>query len=190
MAADPIDFTTIAAVKLHLGVTVATDDAILQSWVTGASAWLLSVLSRPIKTASYTETKNGGGGDRIWLRNGPVTGITSLKIDGLTIPAATVGGTDSGWLWNNEDDQVLALRGYTFTRARSNVVVAYVAGFAAVPADIERACVSIVAWRYKEKDRIGHASKTAGTETVAFQTTATAADVKVLLDQYRRVVPA
>ena len=42
-------------------------------------------------------------------------------------------------------------------------------------------------FRSKEKDRIGHSSKTVNGETVAFQTSDVPADVKTLMNNWRKV---
>jgi hypothetical protein len=88
------------------------------------------------------------------------------------------------------DRKTIRLRGLVFTKADFNVSVVYKTGWATVPPPLERAAVEIVAWRYKEKDRIAQSSKGVGQETVSFSQDEAPKDAMRVLDQYRNVVPA
>jgi hypothetical protein len=68
------------------------------------------------------------------------------------------------------------------------VRLAYTAGYAAIPAEIEQACIALVALRYKERDRIGHVSKSLAGETVAFSQKDMSDDIKTALLAYKSVV--
>jgi hypothetical protein len=183
------DLTTLANVKAYLSPPLVTtaDDALLSRLVTAASQFIQSWLNRTIATATYSETRNGAGGTRLFLRNRPVTAIASLTIDGVAIAPSSQPPTGDGYLF---DDSSLYLIGHCFTRGAQNVSVHYTAGFAATPPEIEQACIALVALRYKERDRIGQGSKNVGGETVSFQQKDMPADVATILDQYRNVVPA
>jgi hypothetical protein len=182
------DLTTLANVKAWLSPPLATttDDALLQRLVTAASQFIQVWLDRTIAAQAYTETRDGHGGARLVLRNRPVTAVTSLVVDGVAIPPSTAPGA-AGYRF---DDVSLGLVGHAFTRGFQNVVVGYTAGYAATPPDIEQACIALVALRYKERDRIGHVSKSLAGETVTFTQKDLPADVATLLAQYRNVVPA
>ena len=183
------DLTTLANVKAYLSPPLVTtaDDALLSRLVTAASQFIQSWLNRSIASASYSETRNGAGGTRLFLRNRPVTAISSLTIDGVAIAPSAPAPTGDGYLF---DESSLYLIGHCFTRGAQNVSVHYTAGFAATPPEIEQACIALVALRYKERDRIGQGSKNVGGETVSFQQKDMPADVATILDQYRSVVPA
>lgn len=182
------DLTTLANVKAYLSppLTTTADDALLARLITAGSAFIQSWLNRSIATASYSETRNGGGGTRLFLRNRPVTAIAALSVDGVAIAPSNPAPTGAGYLF---DDSSVYLVGHCFTKGAQNVTVQYTAGFAATPPEIEQACIALVALRYKERERIGHASKTLAGETVAFQQKDMPADVATLLDQYRNLVP-
>lgn len=176
---------TVDQVKQWLGMSGEKDDALLERLVNAASAAIETYLSRTILSASYTETRHGSGTDALMLRRGPVTAVSALTIDGISVPAST-GPSVYGWVF---DEYALYLRGGTFPRGRNNVVVSYTAGYAAVPADIVDACVQWTGMRYRERDRIGHASKQLAGEVVSFDLKDMPANVKTVLNQYRRVVP-
>lgn len=172
------DLTTLANVKAYLGLTATGDDVLLGNLITGASAWLKSVLNRDIVSTTYTETISGTGTSALILSNYPVTAVGSLAINGVAVAPSAFVFDDLG---------ITLLDGAKFPYQPAAVSVTYTAGFVDVPWDIAQACVEIVAWRYKEKDRIGHASKSVNGEVVAFQTTDVPADVKTLISNWRKV---
>jgi len=82
------------------------------------------------------------------------------------------------------------LRGYVFTRRAQNVIFTYTAGYAVTPPDIDQACVELVSQRYRERVRIGEVSRAlGGGETVTYSQQDMSDDVKLLLSQYRALVP-
>jgi hypothetical protein len=182
---DPRDLTTLAGLKAWLNLTSTADDDLLQSLVTAASVFIETWLGRPILLGRYTEIRDGTGGRVMSLANGPVVSVMGLSIDGVTIPPST-GPTTPGYLVGATR---IALVGYRFTPRLGNVVIAYTAGYAAVPPDVAQACNELCAMRYRERDRIGLASKGLAGETTSFQVRDMPADVATLLQQYRKVVP-
>ena len=57
------------------------------------SAWVPSVeLNQGVLSASYTETRDGTGGTRMYMKNSPITAITSVTVDGVVIPARSALG--------------------------------------------------------------------------------------------------
>jgi uncharacterized phiE125 gp8 family phage protein len=174
------DFTTISDVKAYLGITSATDDALLTRLIAAASQWIRSNLNRDITSQAYTDKLDGTGTSRVILSQFPVTAVTSVTVDGTDQAASNIAFRDA---------TVALTDGTKFTKGFANVVVTYTAGYATTPGDIAQACIELVAWRYKEKDRIGHASKTIAGEVVAFQTQDVPNDVKTLLNNWRKVVP-
>lgn len=182
------DLTTLANVKAYLSPPLATtaDDALLSRLITAASGFIQNWLNRTIASATYTDTRNGTGGTRLFLRNRPVTAVASVTVDGVAIPLGGPQPTTGGYLF---DDSSVYLIGYSFTKGAQNVVVQYTAGYATVPFEIEQACIAFVVLRYKERDRIGQVSKNLGGEVVSFQQKDMPPDVATLLDQYRNVVP-
>jgi hypothetical protein len=167
----------------------ATDDALLARLVTAASQFIQTWLGRQIGLSDWIEIRDGNGGQRLAFANFPVTQVWSLSIDGLAIPPAPAGGGfGAGYVFSPTE---LALRGYVFTRRAQNVAVTYTAGYASVPPDIAQACVELVCQRYRERGRIGEASKALMSgETVTFSQKDMSDDVKTLLAQYRAVAPA
>src|SRR5215469_1463317 len=144
------DLTTLANVKAYLSppLTTTADDALLTRLVTSASQFIQTWLGRTIAQTSYSETRNGQGGTRLFLRNRPVVSVVSLTVDGIAI-APAAGPGQPGYLF---DDNSIYLSGTAFTRGQQNVAVTYTAGYVATPPELEQACIALVALRYKERD--------------------------------------
>ena len=119
--------------------------------------------------ADFTEARDGQG-DGVILRNWPVTSVTSVSVDGTTIPAATT-ATASGWLLDSESNGV-RLRGYTFTRGIQNVVIVYKAGLTSghrILGALEHAALVTAATWWKRRSHVDLASTSAnGIQTQSF----------------------
>jgi len=179
------DLTTLANVKGWFAPPLITtaDDALLTRLVTAASQFIQSWLDRTLAQQGYTETRDGGGGSSLAFANTPVSAVSALAIDGIAIPPAS-DAVSPGYAFSATR---LYLRGYAFTRGVRNVTLSYTAGYAATPPEVEQACIELVALRYKERDRIGHVSKSLAGETVSFSQKDMSDDIKTLLSLYRRV---
>jgi hypothetical protein len=182
MGAAAGDLSTLANLKTYLGLTQAGDDPLLQRLLSAGSKGIQNWLNRTIASAAYTDTRNGTGHRTLLLSNYPVTAVTSVTVDTIVIPQAT-SPLVAGWLF---DQFGLYLNGYSFTKGFQNVVVVYTAGYAAVPTDLEEACIEWVANKYKEKDRLGQVSKNLAGEIVTFSIKDIPPATRVVLESYRK----
>jgi uncharacterized phiE125 gp8 family phage protein len=181
------DLTTLADVKAYLKITNTTDDAVLNRLITAASTFMRSWLNRDITQQTYTETRDGRGSTKLAMKNYPVTAVSSLAIDGLTIPQSTT-VTTPGWCLD-DSGILIQLRGgvYFFSKGMQNVTVTYTAGFATVPYDIAQCCIEMVAYRYKESDRIGVSAKTLAGEVISYSQRDVPPASLTIMTQYKRV---
>lgn len=177
------DLCAATDVQAFLSLAAGQDDALLGVLCTRASAFVQNMLNRKLLTASYTGTFSGRGNNRIGLPNYPITAVASVTVDGVAIPAAT-GALDAGFLF---DENLVYLRGYCFSRGVQNVVIVYTAGFAEVPADVQQACVEIVAAKYKRRTELHVSGKTLNGETINFSQADVPASAKAALNSYKRV---
>jgi hypothetical protein len=153
------DLVTLADVKAYLGGDLqSNDDGVLARLITAASAYFVTACARPIWAQSYSELYDGKGGDRLYLRQTPVIGVTSLSIDGISIQQSSV-FHQAGWRLNGN---VISLFGQWFRRGTANVAVTYTAGYATPPADVAEAVMELVGLRYRGKDRLGKLSESMG----------------------------
>lgn len=175
------DLTTLASVKAtipNLGA-VTTYDALLGRLITAASSWICSYLNRDILATTYVQTLDGNGSASLQVGQYPITALAALTVDGLDMKAYAV--------FNR---RMIRLTYGRFTRGVANVHVTYTAGYATVPPDLEQSCIELVAWRFRERERIGLASKSlqTGGEVESYQTTDVPASVKTNLNNWKKVV--
>ncbi len=186
------DLTTLANLRSWASIKNTDDDALLERLITSVSARIETYCSRSFDQLGYLESYDGKGTSALPLKNFPIVAVSSLTIDGTSVPAAPdpspANPSPNGYRFS---DTMLSLVGglYQFCRGYQNVLVAYTAGFAAIPADVEQACIEWCAMRYRERDRIGHRSKSIQGETVSFDIGAMSASVKEALRPFVRVTP-
>ena len=153
------DLISLAEVKAYLGGDLqSNDDAVLSRLIAAASAFFVAACSRPILVQSFSETYDGKGNGRLYLRQTPVIAVSSLSIDDIAVEQATSPG-QSGWRLNGN---VILLLGQCFNRDLANVAVSYTAGYATPPADIVEAVAELVGLRYRGRDRLGKTSESMG----------------------------
>jgi hypothetical protein len=180
------DLTTVAAVKQWLGIKEATtDDTLLASLVSGVSRWIQKWLSRTIATAILRrDAERQREGCSLPGQHSDHRGLERRR-QRRGDPGAHV-GPGSGYTF---DEDAIYLVGYCFTKGVQNVQLGYTAGFASTPEDLELATKKLVGMSYREKDRIGQSSKGLQGEQTNFIVKDLPADVELILDRYKRVVP-
>jgi uncharacterized phiE125 gp8 family phage protein len=180
------DLTTLHSAKQWLNLTT-TDvaDELLERLITAASQFIISLMDRQIASQNYTEIRDGHGGQALVFANYPVTAITLVKVSGKVIPPAA-DALNSGYRSNGK---LLMLQGYQFTRGLGNVELAYTAGFAATPPELEQACLELMAVRYKERDHIGQEAASMQGQNVTFSTKDMPDSVKTIVQHWSKVVP-
>jgi uncharacterized phiE125 gp8 family phage protein len=178
------DLVSLANVKSWLAITATTDDTLLTRLVTAVSQFIQTWINRDLASQAYSEIRNGHGGTVMSFRDFPVTAVSSVVIDGNSIPLAP----DTVSLGYRFTETSLILQGYVFTRGAANVQISYTAGYASIPTEIEQACIELVSLRYRERDRIGHASKSLAGETVQFIVKDMPDSVRTILQNYKKVI--
>lgn len=181
------DLITLNEVKpwLSIEVTNHNSDTLLSSLISAASGWVSNWINRDILSASYYAILDGSGSNRQMLGDYPITAVSSLKINGNTIPQA-VGFYDNGFRF---DDKSIILKGYRFERGASNIEVSYTAGYATVPQDLKQVTIELVGYKFKEMTRIGLGSKGIAGETTVFDMKDLKEHSKNLLNNYNKVIP-
>jgi hypothetical protein len=153
------DLISLADVKAYLGGDLqSNDDAVLCRLIAAASTFFITACGRPILAESFSETYDGKGNGRLYLRQTPVIAVQSLTIDGIAVEQAASPGLP-GWRLNGN---VILLFGHWFNRSLANVAVTYTAGYATLPADIVEAVAELVGLRYRGRDRLGKMSESMG----------------------------
>ncbi len=130
-------------------------------WVTGRQPDLF------VSQTSFTEVRDGNGSNVMWLLNDPIISVSSVIVNGQTIPAST-GYGNGGWFIQQNADSI-AIRssanyiGFpfphatrSFVRGKGNVTISYTAGYSTLPPDLylatEKACTVIWNRRLREDE--------------------------------------
>lgn len=179
------DLTTASDVRAFVGVKSDQDDELIGALVSAASEAVKSWLSRDILSQPYTRIFHGHGGYDLVMPEYPVTAVSSVAIDGISVPAAAAYG-QPGYRF---DENQVWLTGYRFTKGFGNVSVTWQAGYPSVPRDIAEAVRELVSLVYKERERIGMSSKSVQGETTAYIVKEMPDRVRMILQPYRKVVP-
>jgi hypothetical protein len=179
------EFATPQELKDYLGVNNANSDSVLTSLLTQISAAIRQYISRDVyPVGSFSVVLDGNGRSVINVADFPIISISSMSIDGVTVPArATPKGC--GYVF---DSSRVMLQGYTFTRGMANVSLSFTAGFSVIPADLKLACLEWAGTAFKERDRLGVSEKTFTNETTKFNTDIPK-KVRATLEQWKAVVP-
>jgi hypothetical protein len=133
-------FTTLDSVKnwRSPSITTTTDDDEISRVIVASSRFILNNLQRPsLLSKSYSEIRDGYGGNTLVLRQWPATSIQAVSSFGQVIPAATSFNA-SGYLFDVWDgvsagaQQRLVARGYGLARGPASISLSYTAGYLVV----------------------------------------------------------
>lgn len=171
------DLTTLASVKLELGITDTTDDAWLTEQIHQASQQFATMCNRIFGEETLTDRFNTPwcyGGPLILSRI-PVTEIISVT-EGTTVlsPTDVEFDVESGMLFRHLPNSYI--RSHWFGGV---VAVTFVAGYqllGTLPYDVERACNLIIKGRVsaRERDPLVRSEAIPGVMSIDYSTGSTA----------------
>lgn len=172
MAVRAQDLTTLATVKLELGIAtgVTTYDTVLERFIAVAtdaiekhcrrSFYQLSVSAEPVK---------GHGGVRLIVARTPIVSVSAITINGATVDSSSYSIEDaearllykeSGWQWTAVLQGELAAPIQRAGTEQSLYLVTYVGGYLTptqgsrtLPYDVEQASIDTVVSLYRNRGR-------------------------------------
>lgn len=189
---------TLADVKTALNVTSSDKDTLISALIVAASRWIEGHCQRTFASTSYTEVFSPGRDGRI-LRSGtvvrprqyPIISVTSLHessvrtFDATSLLPATDYAIGQGSLTVEllDDGTTIALQG-----GQRTVQLIYVAGYATIPGDLQRAAVMLAVHLYHKADRQKQnvASESLGGVTVSYLNETMPKEAQAIVDRYRR----
>lgn len=136
--------------KTYLGITTASEDALLTMLLDSANDFVEGYIGREIASASYTEYFDGDGQREILLNNYPVASITSFEENTgtLNVPVWTAIDASTYKLSPNVGKIFM----YCFKRRGfQNYKVVYTAGYTTIPGDIKLATLKIASGYYNRR---------------------------------------
>jgi hypothetical protein len=127
----PLDSTLLLAYTggAYVGVT----QPLVERLISATSAYIQNYISRMVASTTYLQTFNGQAMPTMVLPQWPVTSISLLQADGLTIearaPLVTPSVYNNGFGYTFQPPGQVALTGYLFPRGYNNVTVEWVGGY-------------------------------------------------------------
>lgn len=178
------DLATLTQLKQDLNIANSNDDVQLQRILDEISGWFLNQINRgSLLNATYNERRNGNGGDSIVPRYYPLTAVSSITINGTTIPASP-DGVQSGFI--NDEWTIYLVGCYRFLRGRQNIVLNYTAGYATVPPEVERGVLDQCIFTFRRLPKLGTITQTLqGFTTATFSQKEMAPGLQSLIDSYK-----
>lgn len=204
-AANAIDLVLLSDVKAWLKIAQSNtdDDGLLQICITGFSRYVLNRTGRTsFGIETYTEIIDGNGAQQLFLRNYPITSVTSVTIGSYSAPQST-GLTIPGWYIDGHQKSIVmrslggsfqmvpySISPQFFYQGRGNIQVIYTAGYAFLPEDLYEACMETIAVIYARKDWKDMLSRAlaiqGGSGTTAFRKEFLAPGVDEIIRFYQR----
>lgn len=173
-----INLDTTALAPYVSGGFASPDDLILTDLITAFSGWIQGQMRRSLAAADYTEIHDGDGTNTLLVRHSPLLSVTSVTVNDRVIAQSTAWNV-AGWV---VQDDLITLRFDRFSEGVANVSIALRAGFETIPDAVSRACLLLVAWAYRERDRLGLKSRTTGGETVSYIVDGFGAQISAMQD--------
>ena len=135
--AAPRDLCDLLGVKAFISpplTSTTTSDAVLSALISGVSRSIEAYLGRELMAQTWTEMRNGSGQDKLALKRFPIIGVSSVTVDGSTIPAAGNPPTQSWGGYTFDNRFVYVGPGFLgfprrFVRGMQNTQVVYSAGY-------------------------------------------------------------
>lgn len=188
------------------GGFASPDDVVLYDLIRNESAWFLNQIGvKNFYAQEYIELRNGDGTRGFTPLNMPLLDVYEVYVNNVSIPLRP-GPSLPGWMVQNNRIYLDDYAGgnpfpgdygpyyvdgarWRYTKGRGNVLFHYRAGFETLPADVDGAVTQLVAWRYRERDRIGIRSRSVGggqsSEVVTYMVDSCPASVKEVIENMR-----
>jgi hypothetical protein len=142
------DLTTTARYKTYAGITVSTWDTKIGYLITAVSHAILNYCDRDsFKSTVYTTTFDGPGRNFFFLRNTPVTALTTVLFDANEATTDSHTGSEFDYIASTGEIRFkpTATDARFFNRGFQNLTITYTAGYAALPGDAPE--LELCAWK-------------------------------------------
>lgn len=193
-------YTTAATVKTYLGTTAVADDTLILALIARAQAAIDTYTGRTFDHSTVGVTRRFTVGEdtygRVLLLDKDLSKIDEIVTDADGSGATTVGTTEYVTVPRNSapyhEIKLLSstTKSWTYTsNAENGITVTGKWSYStAAPDDIVDACVRWTAFKYRQKDSQVFDVTALPDAGVIFAPQGMPADVRILLDPYRRIV--
>ena len=140
------DLTDLATVKAIGNITNTNSDTLLNNLIAAVSAAISQYCNRNFGINAYTENYSGSGNDTLWLKQRPIVSVTSVTMNGYTIPARP---SVNAYGWVNDLNKIF-LAGGIFWEYPLNITVVYSAGITVSSTATPDLWMAAAEWVYDE----------------------------------------
>jgi hypothetical protein len=201
MATSPI--TTVADFKAYAGISNTNQDSLIASLIPQAQLALGNFCNRAFPSQNITEYRDGAGSRRMLMVNYPITAVSSVYVDGVSIPLSTNPPVGAGYSFPPLG-RAIYMQGFAFSRGIRNCVISLTAGYgdagnlAPWPDDLVLACHMYMQTRLQERARLGIGSKALAGESITYADAGSGtngssqgipAAARLILENYLNTVP-
>lgn len=172
-------------VKQWADIRENDDDGLIGTLCQNVTEVAKKYIERDLLTNTYTGVFDGTGSSRLMLPQYPVTAVSSVVVDNVPISAYSA----SAGLGFKVTNFSVVLIGSTFTQGIQNVEVAWTAGLATVPLDLQQALAETVLLRLREPKRNDVASLSVAGTTTTFRSSDIPVFARKVLERYRKRIP-
>lgn len=199
--------TSTAKVKAHLGISGATYDTVIDTFVNGVTDFIESFCRRRFKETTYSNEQYDGGEPnsnddyrkRVFLKNYPVSAVSAFEYRSgqISSPTWTAFSADDWLLYGNEG--YVRYLGDYLPRGHKNLRVSYTAGYKidfanettlanhTLPFDITMVATKLAARMFDKRLSEGKSSE--NVEGQGIQWSASLSDAETaILSRYRKTV--
>jgi len=146
MAVVPHALTTLANLKSYLGITDSSNDVLLEKLIDNVTEWIEGQLGgRRIKETQYTDDRYDGGTQDIFLRQWPITELTSVQFNTGTISAPVWQSFAADDFVKYAEQGIIRFIAGTGRPGLKNLRFTFKAGFTAIPDDLELVAKQLIA---------------------------------------------
>jgi len=187
--------TSVSNVKEYLGITSTTYDTLIEQFINRVSDYMERYCRRNFKKTTFIQKYDGDGTSSLVLRNYPIESIEYVKITKYPTAEFTT--------LYEADLQVDKVAGkisiaprigavatpiavQIFAVGHQNIEVKYVAGYTAIPDDLEEICIELVARKFKARGKEAISSEGIGGYSVSYFKVDIPEDIKQALNLFKR----
>ena len=201
MATTPI--TTVDAFKAYAGITNTNQDALIVTMIPQAQMALGNFCNRDFASETVTEYRDGNGSRRMLMAHYPLTAVSAVYVDGVSIPLSPNPPVGAGYSFPPLG-RAIYMQNYAFNMGMRNCVITLTAGYgdagnlAPWPVDLVLACHMYIQTRLQERTRLGVGSKTLAGEAITYADAGSGtngssqgipAAARLILENYINTVP-
>jgi hypothetical protein len=186
--------TTLARVKLFLGISGSTEDSFITTLIDIATDTIQAYTGRSFSLETITEKLPGTDTSKIVLSKFPIISITSITDDSglINLTEYEISDDKAGTVYRKE--AIFAFKGNSIgvlgvnseKESENNITVIYQAGYTTVPLDIEMAAISYIRSLYlgRSRDSTVSSESVSGVYSVTYGSGSLSADVAATLGRY------